>query len=91
MYKELFWLEFSKELSSLRNRERQKLPYNFNLIDELHADENAHTRILLKLLSYHAEGDYTFEDLFLSMMNMRNCVLHNCYNIRYTTKGIING
>lgn len=72
MYKDLFWLEFSKELSSLRNRERQKLPYNFNLIDELHADENAHTRILLKLLSYHAEGNYTFLCSFLSMLSRRN-------------------
>ena len=28
----------------------EKLPYNINLIDELHADENAHSRILAKLL-----------------------------------------
>lgn len=26
-------------------------PYNINIIDELHADENAHSRILMKLLN----------------------------------------
>ena len=28
------------------NVEKEKLPYHINIIDELHADENAHSRIL---------------------------------------------
>ena len=50
---DIFWINFAEELSKIREKERQKLPYNFNLIDELHANENAHTRILLKLLNYN--------------------------------------
>ena len=38
---------------------KQKLPYNINVIDELHANENAHSRILCKLLQYQdIEGRY---------------------------------
>ena len=32
--------------------EKRKLPYNINIIDELHINENAHSRILCKLLLY---------------------------------------
>ena len=37
---------------------KYKLPYHLNLIDELHANENAHSRILVKLLQY--EIDFKF-------------------------------
>lgn len=38
-----------------------KLPYHLNVIDELHINENAHSRILTKLLQYKSEsGRYEF-------------------------------
>ena len=37
-------------LKEIYDREEKKLPYHINLIDELHANENAHSRILAKLL-----------------------------------------
>ena len=69
---DIFWINFAEELSKIREKERQKLPYNFNLIDELHANENAHTRILLKLLSYNISEEYVFLKSFITMMCEHN-------------------
>ena len=68
MYNEMFWINFANEISELREKERQKLPYNFNLMYELRADENAHTRLLLNLLNYNINGDYTFLRSFITQI-----------------------
>lgn len=49
--------------------ERKRRPFNMNIIDELHANENAHTRILLKLLQYSVGGEFPVLQSFLSMAN----------------------
>lgn len=64
----MFWINFANEISGLREKERQKLPYNFNLMYELRADENAHTRLLLNLLNYNVNGDYTFLRSFITQI-----------------------
>lgn len=47
--------------------EKRKLPYNINIIDELHINENAHSRILCKLLLYGQDaGTY---DILKSLIN----------------------
>ncbi|MFZ4414299.1 MAG: PD-(D/E)XK nuclease family protein [Bacteroidales bacterium] len=43
-------LLFLDEFNQIYINEAEKLPYHINLIDELHANENAHSRILGKLL-----------------------------------------
>ena len=48
-YKDLFL--FINKFKEVYDKEIQKLPYHINLIDELHANENAHSRILEKLLN----------------------------------------
>ena len=68
IYNEMFWINFANEISELREKERQKLPYNFNLMYELRADENAHTRLLLNLLNYNVNGDYTFLRSFITQI-----------------------
>lgn len=68
---EEFWINFAKELAFQREKERSKLPYNFNLLDELHANENAHTRILIKLLNYSVKGKYIYLKSFLNMWCIR--------------------
>jgi len=40
-----------QEFKTIYDGENGKLPYHINLIDELHANENAHSRILEKLLN----------------------------------------
>ncbi len=45
-------LKLLSEFEIIYKEEIAKLPYHINLIDELHADENAHSRIFAKLLRY---------------------------------------
>ena len=54
-------LSFCEDFSLRIEEEKLKLPYHLNLIDELHINENAHSRILYKLLLYtNIEGKYEF-------------------------------
>ncbi|MBR5470294.1 MAG: PD-(D/E)XK nuclease family protein [Paludibacteraceae bacterium] len=45
-------LEIVRDINDYIARKEKDLPYNINVIDELHANENAHSRILCKLLQY---------------------------------------
>ena len=63
-YRKLFG--FAEEFVKLMHREERQLPYHMNVIDELHINENAHSRILLKLLQFKNEnGEYEFLDSIL--------------------------
>lgn len=59
------WIKYSSELEALREDEKGKLPYNFNVFDEIRVDENAHTRIFKKLLCYKVDGKYLYLQSFL--------------------------
>lgn len=55
------WLKFASGFSKAKQEEQVKLPFHMNLIDQLHINENAHSRILMCLLSYkNEEGKYVF-------------------------------
>lgn len=59
-------IEIAEKIIALTEEARKKLPYNINVIDELHANENAHSRILCKLLQYKDhEGRYRILESFL--------------------------
>lgn len=45
----LVLLDFLSRFNTLYEKEKKKIPYHINLIDELRANENAHSRILEKL------------------------------------------
>lgn len=46
--------------------EKLKLPYHLNIIDELHINENGHSRILMRLFCYRNEkGEYEFLKSFI--------------------------
>lgn len=47
-----------KEFAVRYENLKRKLPYHINVIDELHANENAISRILSGLLQYNENGDY---------------------------------
>ncbi len=50
--------------------EKEKQPYHINLIDELHANENAHSRILVKLLQYKVgNNEYPILRSFLEYLS----------------------
>ncbi len=52
-------LKLASDLKKLEDNLKAKQPYHVNLIDELHADENAHTRILAAILRYKTELGYS--------------------------------
>ena len=63
-------LEFSNKLLREVELLEIKHPYHLNIIDELHINENAHSRILCKLLQYRADnGCYEFLQSLLSFIN----------------------
>lgn len=56
-------LLFLREFNEIYLIEEDKLPYHINLIDELHASENAHSRILSKLLQQQEPINKKFQVL----------------------------
>lgn len=54
-----------------------KYPYRLNVIDELHINENGHSRILSKLLQYRSEsGQYIYLESLLSYINTHKEGVH---------------
>ena len=53
------YISIARELIDLQQRLQADLPYHINLVDAVGADENANSRILAGILSYHDEfGNY---------------------------------
>ena len=53
--------------------EKLKLPYHLNIIDELHINENGHSRILMRLFCYRNDkGDYEFLKSFINYIQSNN-------------------
>ena len=50
---------------------QEKRKYTLNILDEIHANENAHTRIFLKLLQFKNENTYPFLELFIDLLNTK--------------------
>ena len=70
-------LSFLVDFGEIFNREKDNLPYHINLIDELHADENAHSRIFAKLLRYKKNDKYPFLEKFLNEVCKFNVTIKN--------------
>lgn len=65
------------DFKNIYDRELADLPYHINLIDELHADENAHSRIFAKLLRYQENCKYPFLEKFLNEVCKFNLTIEN--------------
>lgn len=63
-------LDLAKAISDKMVALKKTLPYHLNIIDELHINENAHSRILSKLLQYQENGHYTFLEKFFEHCNL---------------------
>lgn len=57
-----------KGLADYYEKEKNDSPFHINVIDELHANENAHSRILTKLLKYKTDGNHVILSSFLSLL-----------------------
>lgn len=64
-------IDFLIGYSSLYIAEKEKLPYHFNLLDELKVNENAHSRILYKLFHYQdpKTKKYEFFERFIAFIS----------------------
>lgn len=63
-------IDLSRKINDLLIKAHRSLPYNLNVIDELHANENAHSRILCKLLQYQDEnGKYSILESFITQIS----------------------
>ncbi|HQL69381.1 MAG TPA: PD-(D/E)XK nuclease family protein [Bacteroidales bacterium] len=62
----------ASEFHKTYTNEKAKLPYHLNVIDELHANENSHSRILVKLLKYKRDEKYPILESFLKFIT-DNC------------------
>ena len=59
-------LGFGREFGEKYRDEISKLPFHLNIIDELHADENAHSRIFAQLLRYRENSKHSILESFLT-------------------------
>ncbi len=57
--------QFINRFKEIYNKEKECLPYHINLIDELHINENAHSRIFAKLLRFKENDKFPFLEKFL--------------------------
>lgn len=64
-------LQFVSSFQSEYDFRKSKLPYHVNLVDELGADENAHSRILVRLLGFNKEGQYPVLIHFLAFLKKK--------------------
>lgn len=66
-------LDLAEGVAGTIAKNKHLVPYHLNLIDELHINENGHSRILYKLLEYRTpDGDYIFLKSLLKYI-ARNC------------------
>lgn len=66
-------LDFSKKFHKRYLEEKSKLPYHVNVIDELHINENGHSRILLKLLLFVNErGEWEILQSLIDYMKSKS-------------------
>ena len=69
-------IRIAKELNKLYLSKKQALPYSINIIRELHATENANSRILRGLLQYSPNGQYPILHSFIELMeSVADCVI----------------
>ena len=62
-------IRVAKELNELFRQKKAALPYSINVIRELHANENANSRILRGLLQYSRDGHYPILQSFIKLLN----------------------
>lgn len=61
-------IKVAKELNELYKSKKAALPYSINVVRELHANENANSRILRGLLQYSRNGQYPILQSFIELL-----------------------
>lgn len=69
-YSRLF--DLARSVQKMRKEHLAHMPYHINIIDELYINENAHSRILAKLLQFQDEKDnYVFLESFIDLIKQK--------------------
>lgn len=63
-----------QKINEFESSFKARMPFRFNVIDELHANENAHSRIVARLLEYEESGSYPFLMSFLEQIGINELV-----------------
>ncbi len=63
-------LKFVNKYQVEKDKLIENAPYHLNIIDEVHADENAHSRILVKILQYQEVNQYSNLISFLKYLDI---------------------
>jgi len=85
-------IKLAKALGDYYEEQEAALPFHINVIDELHANENAHTRILTHLLKYKEDGKHIILASFLKQIPTFNVESFDIENsIVYFNKDNIDG
>jgi hypothetical protein len=72
------FFEFSKSFSEIYNKEQKKLPYHINVIDVLGGiNENAHSRIMGKLLQQISDGKFEILENFIRFIKEKSTYFNN--------------
>lgn len=83
---------FIDEFADRYQAEHDSLPYHFNIVDELRVNENAHTRILMKLLQYEKGKKFP---ILLSFIKSLSGFINEDFQIKrpylYTGQEFIDG
>ncbi|PXY03104.1 hypothetical protein DF185_03165 [Marinifilum breve] len=61
-------IKLASDFSKWQQKKKDELPYRINLIDEIGANENAHNRIFVKIISFEENGHFPFLRLFLNFL-----------------------
>lgn len=74
------------------DEEKERMPFHFNVIDELHINENANTRILIKLLQYQKSKKYPILESFINNISKITRMEFKIHNPKLLiNKGFIDG
>ena len=69
--------KISKDIDTIRMLE----PYHINIIDEVHANENAHSRVFAKILQYKENNKFPFLLSFLNSINFDLTPVNPCITV----------
>lgn len=61
-------MKLAHEFALYYEEQKKQDPFHINVIDELHASENAHSRILVRLLQYFDGNTYSILQTFVSLI-----------------------
>ena len=90
---EVNYLSFLDEFKNNYKVNQERLPYNFNVLDEQcgHIVENSHTNMLIKLLQYKNQYGYVFLEDFLAYLGISIDIMPSvkvCFEREAYYKGI---